>query len=324
LFKRASQIIPHIFCWYCCFIAKYTIVKVDNDENVTGGYLLDSFTSENHNVSRWVLNKYPFACPACGEDVCACPSFRDEVESRSEGASGGETLIIPRWYVRGKALKKAKWKALSETERHPRLSELENMFRTMYAGSHHDLSLAAVCFHLLEEVGEVGEKLLDIESMSKISVGDIDEEKRKTVINDLNKELKAELADVFSWICAVVDKLNVIFHSSFPHLQCTNNNGNHDDGFKYVDLAGLIEAEYFKDGKLVCPKCKLEKCSEKCIVDNIVKNYKKKQSKKAAVRHILTEQRLQKLEDFVKWHPIRNQEHRVKTSALPKKKRGGL
>jgi NTP pyrophosphatase (non-canonical NTP hydrolase) len=317
LFKRASQIIPHIFCWYCCFIAKYTLVKRDDAQDETIDSLLDNSTSPDYNISRWVLNKYPHSCPACGEDVCACQSFRDEDETRSEGSSDDDILTIPRWYVRGKALKKHQWANLTEEQLHPTLEGLEKMFRKMYAGAHHDLSLAAVCFHLLEEVGEVGEKLLAIESMKKIKAGGVNVKERESVLIDLHEELKAELADVFSWISAVVDKLNVIFRSSFPHHQCSNNHiRNEADVFKYVGLAGLIEEVYIKDGKLICPACKLERCSEKCIVDNIIKNYYKKQNKNLAVNHIITKMRLHTLGDLVKWHPIRNEEHKVNKSDL--------
>jgi len=317
LFKRASEIIPHIFCWYCCFIAKYTFATRANKQNEAIDSLLDDNTSVDNNITSWVLNKYPHSCPACGEDVCACPSFRDEVETRSEKNSGDNILHIPRWYVRGKALKKFKRENLRKKKLSPTLSELESMFRTLYAGSHHDLSLAAVCFHLLEEVGEVGEKILDIENLNKLNTNDIKNREKEAILKFLHEELKAELADVFSWICAAVDKLNVIFRSSFPHHQCTNNHGTiKADEFKYVGLHDLIAAEYVKGGKLVCTSCNSDKCSEKCIVNNIVKNFREKHAKDVAVQHILSKNKLQSIEDILKWHPIRNQEHRVKKCNL--------
>lgn len=80
------------------------------------------------------------------------------------------------------------------------VDEWAKMIRDIYGGAHKELSLSALCLHFLEEVGEVSKALHGIEVLTfPKQLGELP--KKIT-------ELEEEVADVFSWIFGLLNKLD--------------------------------------------------------------------------------------------------------------------
>ncbi len=289
LFDNAARTVPHIFCWYCCFVAKlreYT----PNIENNPGLKALKDGTNEELNVTAWVLEKYPELCPACGDNPCRCPSFRDEVESRHENGKdlkSGNLLYFSGWSITGMVYRTDRSKRLKSEKAAKSVEDLSLMFQKIYSGVHYDLPIEAICFHLLEEIGEVMEVLVNMESLQNIRAESGEEDLYCEVFRNLQETLRSELGDVFSWITAIIDKINAITKATSSCQKLENTDSS------IRTLTQLILKEYVtKTGEFMCPHCKnkysdgKDKCSPKCITQKLFRDYKDEKEEKDALEII--------------------------------------
>lgn len=279
---EASMQLPHIFCWYCCFIAKCYNTEVESTPAQPIGNLLGKDDTKHRNITRWIIEKYPELCPVCGCARCMCPSFKDEAEDRKANGT------FWHWQVIGKLSIADKMDNFRKNKPTPTVEELVFMFKKIYSGTHYELPIGTICFHLLEEIGEVSQVILKLENLASViaqdhrigekKVADIYKDKKnivpsfnkisclkdltiKDLTSELKRELKKELADVFSWLATMVNKLN----------QCLKNNNYTSDILDHFSLTDLLYSKYFteEDNYLRCPHCKQTKCSNACIVQTI-------------------------------------------------------
>jgi len=83
------------------------------------------------------------------------------------------------------------------------------MFDDIYRNSYILMDIEEICFHFTEEIGEVAEMVLELNKWDSDNLSDLSE-KDKQKVKELQRHLKRELADVFSWSAALIIKFNII------------------------------------------------------------------------------------------------------------------
>ena len=220
-YDEATQHIARLFCWLCSFCT--------NNETILG-------TTSLNDIIWW---KYPYVCPHCAPKlkqllesgnldssilVCICDTKK--IEEQKDKGIDEKTLD---WFRnRNEKLKKEKLTKLDGWMR---------MFQDLYESRIELLSLDSIAFHLLEEVGEVIcvlrnyseiESTLNLKEykrtnkMVKEAMRRYEDDKRikptkkdkissdkylKRCQSFLKNCMKEEVADVFSWLAAVVIKI---------------------------------------------------------------------------------------------------------------------
>ncbi len=66
------------------------------------------------------------------------------------------------------------------------------MFNEIYTGVHHDPPISSLCFHFMEEVGEVAELLLSFNSFQSAKLDTKDGGKRSVVLNLVSNQAEHE------------------------------------------------------------------------------------------------------------------------------------
>ena len=154
-----------------------------------------------YGFSDLIWNKYPYICPVCfwrrlskGMDVSAtslndpCDCLLYEVEFREE----------PQ---KKEHINKLRSYAKTHYENKPTsVDEWQKMFSVIYQANLRHLSLADIAFHLLEEVGEVSDAMVRMYTYSKDEFESGEPSWRQMYLEN-------EIADVTSWIFALVNKL---------------------------------------------------------------------------------------------------------------------
>lgn len=145
------------------------------------------------SLSEIVWHKYPGMCYGCAGKVsikaratkeytpCECLGMQGKDEDE-------DTLEFAR---------KNKKKPLA-------LDDWGTMVKEIYEGAHSALPMSAICLHFIEEIGEVTKELFTIESLKEHKDN---EEKMYLII----KKLEEEIADAFSWILGLLNKIDHLF-----------------------------------------------------------------------------------------------------------------
>lgn len=168
--------LAYTFCWLCSFVA-----KCKNDDNLYWVYKIEK------PFSDIIAYKYPNVCPHCGRGLCGCGQRRIRLEKEKDKGVP-ETLRRERKFFRG-------YDDFT-------LSEWVSMFSKIYDNTVYSSRLDDICFHLMEETGEVARAiryLTELEGIVKDPELAMD---KKGELNRKKKELESELADVFSWMCS--------------------------------------------------------------------------------------------------------------------------
>ncbi len=169
------------------------------------------------------------------------------------------------------------------------MSDCLRVFKNIYAGRIHIHTLEGIGFHFLEEVGEAAvairklgqlryiashpdtgvdanflKGLTSVEGIvnkyegymgngeKKILIDSRDPEMLKLRIVDAKMELVSEIADSFSWFCAIQNKLAAISETILENPATSY----------FPTIEGKLEKEYIgKDGKPNCATCKKEVCA---------------------------------------------------------------
>ena len=172
-------------------------------------------------LSEMIWNKYPNCCHTCfgreyalpvykggkvdekkwdGKVVpCTCLLHLAEVERRSQRLSRYEKTIIKK-KLREYA-EKTKPVEASEFS----LDKFQERFQEIFASNLFATSIESIAFHLLEEIGEVCEALSSLYTYKGEKYARHETHSRKI------RDLEDEIADVFSWIFALANKLRDIF-----------------------------------------------------------------------------------------------------------------
>lgn len=181
---EACKELSHVFCWLCSFAAKCR--DRDSSNNIDEVFLLDKPLSE---IVWW---KYPNACWKCGASPCSCSINRIEIEAKPE--------------KRVEITRRITWLRVQKHLMPGSLDQWVDMFTTIYENAHYGYPIEYVCFHFLEEVGEVARAIL---ALSQFIGKELGEEETKKLKEEREK-FEEELADVFSWIASFMSKLRFV------------------------------------------------------------------------------------------------------------------
>jgi len=87
------------------------------------------------------------------------------------------------------------------------LDEWSDMIRSIYKEAHSVLPISAICLHFIEEIGEVTKELYEYEELAKSKVP-------KSKLKKKIKKLEEEIADTFSWIFGLINKIDQLFEKA--------------------------------------------------------------------------------------------------------------
>lgn len=238
-YGEAMQFVSHVLCWLSGFCSR-----------------------TDRNIGRIVWEKYPSVCPYCRKDTehkvksCTCQAHRVEIE---EAAT----------HKKGTMIDEGTLEYFREHFKKPRtLDRWVNMFAKLYGNSNYAASIEHIGFHLMEEIGEVGRawrrKQEFATRVQKKLEKDTDIEKAKT---QFEMDIDYEIADIFSWLCALVNKISWIieaaenFGKSANEIKFRSRGAVHFE-MPEVTLSSFVFAEYGKG----CPNCGKMTCTEECFV----------------------------------------------------------
>lgn len=228
-YPNLTMHIADMFCWFCGFInrirnAQEEIFKITDD------------------FSSIIWKKFPLTCPLCHSNPCQCLLKREEIQKRSSKE-------------KNKIYEEVLEDANNNIEnRFKGLNQLCNMFRRIYKPCYYVMTLEEITFHYMEEVGEVSEHL------RKLAAFELGAKKGKKELETVKKDFQKEIADVFSWLCAIVIKLNNFIDDSQKILMTF---GYQDSSNIEVSFVDIIKKYYFINSKWRCRTCKRTRCNIK-------------------------------------------------------------
>jgi hypothetical protein len=268
-FESLLDSAAHTFCWMCSFV------------NICNKQQEGDIFSMKESLCGIVSLKYPMKCGHCLKSTCECdPVKMDKIKDKS--ALYGKLLEY-----RTRVLKS--FDAFT-------IDDCLNEFNGIYGGRIHIQTLENIGFHFLEEIGEAAivvrelgqlrritddpkngidiaflKNLTTVEGIvqnyakygkhgtrpKKIEYDSKDKNMLKARIVRAKMGLVIELADSFSWFCAILNKLDSITRS------IQNHSGKHTQS-NLKALEQVLHSKYFgSDGKAKCPSCNHKPC--KCV-----------------------------------------------------------
>ena len=220
----ASSELAHVFAWLCSFVAKCQDKDLEAN-NIDKIYLLDEPFSDT--VYKLFQNLW---CKVCRASPCRCALDRVRYE----------TKIRSKIQI-GKRLASS----IPPDERHkipPTLDKWIEMFEDIYENSDYGYPIDYICFHFLEEVGEVCRAILALSRFAEKTEDELTGPELNE-LEGLKNNYKEELVDVFAWVASLVMKLQ------FLYKVITGEEGK-------FRLSGIVWKEYKspKGNFLYCPK----------------------------------------------------------------------
>lgn len=175
----------YTFGWLCCFVKYYSIHKPGESLK---------FSS---SLSDMMWRKYPGVCYYCTHKF-------GEGDLAKEGYNACVCLAIHKVTKGEKDIRKRRLQFARRNKRKPiTFDQWQKMIKVIYGPNHKHLSLSAICLHFIEEIGEVAESLRNLRVPYSAS------EHKKKILS-----LENEIADVFSWILGLLNKLDQILEKS--------------------------------------------------------------------------------------------------------------
>ena len=132
------------------------------------------------------------------------------------------------------------------------------MFAAIFGANVERLSLVEIGLHLMEELGEVSDALVRMYSYTKNDFRPGEPDWRQA-------RLEGQIADVFSWLFAVIEKLHDLKRSEIQSNR--KETGNSSPSPEPVTLSEVIWRRYGSDrmGSFRCPTCDNAVCSCRLI-----------------------------------------------------------
>lgn len=221
--------ITDLFVWLCGFIGKCS----DSNRNC---YLEDDF-------STIIWLKFPRKCPRCDTNPCYCLSLLKKLMKREKKQ-------------KEEAYQEIEKGARAQIDARPRrLDDIVAMFNEIFYSNILIMDIKEIAFHLLEEVGEVSEQIRELNADDK------------TDVKNHRIELRRELADVSSWLMALLIKVNILGKTSHKLtkalVELQENKTVEIPEIKVENslLRTLIIKSYSDDNKLICKTCKQPECN---------------------------------------------------------------
>lgn len=199
-----------------------TIQRCQNSEKLDH----DGLFHTTKSISEIVWEKYPSICLYCKTKPCSCTAILNAKSKLTERPDVGE----------------------KSQNRPETLDDWCKMFDEIYGNIHAGISIEDLSLHLFEETGEVAH---EITRLTEIINGSRTEEKRR--------DFFYEVADVFSWICSLVNKINhAYFEPAARHFEKVR--GADGETIQTETLSQIIWSTYGSPRGLICPLCKSGPC----------------------------------------------------------------
>jgi len=238
------------------------VARLQDSENKRG---VDRLFEISTPLSQIIWTKYPNCCPACygdhavipqregadGEDwrgelqQCDCLRRQEKVETRNIAYSSEEKEDIKR------QLKEYATRWMPVDPQQFSFDSMEERFMNIFGPAIRLSSPESVGFHLLEEVGEMCEALVDLYTYAPRA------EATPQVYQDRKLAVENEIADVFSWLFAASIRLRLIYQKieqGYARLY-PRSDAPLVSHVRSMWVSRRIWAEYGKDHGFSCRVC---------------------------------------------------------------------
>lgn len=254
--------ITHLFSWICAFYnqctihpnreSHYSLTELDFSKYASFKKYKPSWDKEP-NLWKIIAFKFPGRCGRCCVSPCNCGLSR-------VGEFIGKHSDFP------KEIKMYR-KNFTKDGQDSSLEDWTSLFTINFSNSIYRSSIENICFHLMEEAGEVARA---IRALGELAHEPRDKEERKVFFEKqkMNKEdLIEEMADTFSFLVAIAIKLSFIeisirnpHYSSERLLEMANP--------YFVNILIKEFADPSNPDEICCSECKHNPCD--CV--NYFKN----------------------------------------------------
>ena len=265
-FESLLESAAHTFCWLCTFVNKCNNLR-------------DDIFSITESLGGIVSLKYPGVCGHCRQIKCQCDPV--EMEKKINKSAEYQKLLELRRSI------------LASFEDYS-IDDFTKKFYEIYGGRIHIQTLENIGFHFLEEIGEAAvsirklsqlrkitddnktrinlpflKKLSTVEGIvenysnykppEKIKYASTDPSMLRARVVEAKMSLVVEIADSFSWFCAILNKLDLI--SKFIY--------DHPKKHKIIKPLEQVLTEVYLDSNHnpICPTCGSMPC--KCVFYNL-------------------------------------------------------
>lgn len=243
--------------WLFTFILKLKAKFGESEGEFEGPQ--DRFIRIESNCSELLWHKYPKACPLChGREIAEAGIGTRETGSRICECLKGTSETEDQEARRNRIGILRSYSEEIRAEKPDSIDKWQQMFGMLFAANLMALSLDQVFLHLMEELGEVSDAMIRMYTYSHRNFIDREPNWRQS-------DLECELADVFSWLFAFVEKLDL--------LKRAQENRNHspkpiDLPVEPIRLSRIIWKRYGSDTlkSFCCWKCGNRKCNCEIIL----------------------------------------------------------
>jgi NTP pyrophosphatase (non-canonical NTP hydrolase) len=244
-YAKAFESLAHVTCWISGFA-----------------------TRQKKDLETVVWKKYPYICPYCRKDTdevirpCSCGIKRVELEEANS-------------YVKETMIRDEMMKYFADKFKNLQPSKLDDwivMYKKLYGNVIYSIPIEHIGFHLMEEIGEVSRVLRrKKEFEDRVKNG-----KEKGTDHDIARQqfeydLDSEIADVFSWVCTLVHKIQLLskalkeYHDGMPSISIKTTpvrETRYPIEIPEVTFSEILYSVYGKG----CPNCHNVICSEDCFL----------------------------------------------------------
>lgn len=186
-YQEAVRSLGNAFGLLCCFVRKFR---------------------ERHKISALseiAWNKYPGMCYACADKIPESDAKQEDYVSCICLGMQGKPKNKPKGKEHLEYARKMKKKPKT-------IDEWSGMIKSIYKETHSVLPIPAICLHFIEEIGEVTRGLYECDELENCKAP---EEKLQKKI----KQLEEEIADTFSWIFGLINKIDQLFEKARDYYE---------------------------------------------------------------------------------------------------------
>ncbi len=215
----------------------------------------DKFIRIQSTCSDLLWHKYPRACPSCSSSRIADARIDDAGSGRinpcecSVHAPEAEDAA-----ARGKRIEALQnYSEIIHAEKPRAIDEWQKMFGMVFETNLNVLALSDIALHLMEELGEVSDAMIRMYTYSEKKFDNGEPNRRQA-------NLEREIADVFSWLFSLVEKLDLLEQKA--HANTILDPKITPAHTASVRLSGIIWQRYGSDApeSFRCWKCKAHEC----------------------------------------------------------------
>jgi NTP pyrophosphatase (non-canonical NTP hydrolase) len=215
----------------------------------------DRFIRIQSTCSDLLWHKYPKSCPSCSstriadtrtDDVrpghinpCGCPLRSLEAEGAVAKSKRIEAL--------------RNYSIIIRAEKPKAIDEWQKMFGMVFETNLKVLALSEIALRLMEKLGEVSDAMIRMYTYSEKKFDNGEPNRRQS-------NLEGEIADVFSWLFALVERLDSLSQKTHENTKLGPEvTTAHTPS---VRLSGIIWDRYGSDAleSFCCWKCKAREC----------------------------------------------------------------